>query len=139
MFLQPKKVMVFGTFDGVHPGHIFFLAQAKVLGKKLIVSIARDINVKRIKNKAPNFDENKRLADITKLGIADEVMLGDKQNYLEHIAKAAPDLILLGYDQVAYTENLLKDLKSLGLKTKVKRAKPFSAHIYKSSKLKAAK
>ena len=39
--------MVFGTFDGLHKGHINFFQQAVKLAKNsyLIVSIARDKNV----------------------------------------------------------------------------------------------
>ena len=39
--------MVFGTFDGLHKGHLNFFKQAKKLAQKsfLIVSIARDLNV----------------------------------------------------------------------------------------------
>jgi cytidyltransferase-like protein len=37
-----KKIMVFGTFDGLHEGHLVFLKQARKLTEKpfLIVSIA---------------------------------------------------------------------------------------------------
>ena len=55
--------MVFGTFDGLHKGHISFFKQAKNLIKNsfLIVSIARDKNVIKIKGKEPKLSENERL------------------------------------------------------------------------------
>ena len=130
-------VMVFGTFDVVHKGHGHFFKQARRLGKKLVVSIARDINVKKIKGARPWNSEKKRLAAIKKLGIADRVILGDIGNYMHHIAKVAPDLIALGYDQRAYTKTLRRDLRAAGLKTRVVRLKPHRPHVYKSSKLKA--
>ena len=42
-----KTVMTFGTFDLAHPGHIFYLNEAKKLGDKLITVIARDANLKK--------------------------------------------------------------------------------------------
>jgi cytidyltransferase-like protein len=51
--LKPWKtiVMVFGTFDFLHKGHLNFFKQARSLAKNpyLIASVARDYNVKRIK------------------------------------------------------------------------------------------
>ena len=44
-----KKVMVFGTFDIVHMGHIHMFEQAREYGDKLIVIVARDNNVEKIK------------------------------------------------------------------------------------------
>ena len=59
-----EKIMVFGTFDGVHKGHINFFKQARVLSKNpyLIVSIARDKNVKKIKGKI-SLQDRKNLID----------------------------------------------------------------------------
>ena len=37
-----KLVMCAGTFDIVHPGHLYFFSEAKKLGDKLIVVVARD-------------------------------------------------------------------------------------------------
>jgi len=34
-----KKVMCFGAFDGLHPGHLDFFRQAKRYGDFLIVSV----------------------------------------------------------------------------------------------------
>lgn len=133
-----KTVMVFGTFDLVHPGHLNFLKQAKKLGGKLVVSIARDINVKKIKGAAAWNSEKKRLLEVKKLEIADKVILGGKNNYLQHIIRVAPDIIALGYDQNAYTENLRRDLRGAKLKTEIIRLQAHRPHLYKSSKLKAA-
>ncbi len=130
--------MVFGTFDGIHRGHLNFFKQAKKLAKNsfLIVSIARDINVKRIKDKIPDFSEKKRLVLVKKTRIADKVVLGGLNNYLSQIVKEDPDIIALGYDQRAYVKDLKKDLEINGLITKVRRLKPYKAHIYKNHLLK---
>ena len=46
-----KTVMAFGTFDLMHPGHEYFLRQAKKRGDYLIAVIARDSTVKKLKGK----------------------------------------------------------------------------------------
>lgn len=132
-----EKILVFGTFDGVHRGHLNMFKQAKKLSKNpyLIVSIARDQNVLRIKNKLPYNKENKRKKLVEETGIPDKVILGSLKNYLEHIVKESPDYIALGYDQIHYTENLKKNLKNLGFNLKIRRLKPYKENIYKNSLL----
>ncbi len=132
-----EKIMIFGTFDGVHEGHLNMFKQARRLSKNpfLIVSIARDQNVLKIKNKLPYNNEKKRQALVKKTKLADKVVLGSLNNYLAHIIKEKPDYIALGYDQIHYTENLKKDLKSLGLTPKIRRLKPYKETIYKNSLL----
>jgi len=46
---KEKIVLVFGTFDGLHDGHRFFLTEARKLGDRLIASVATDEIVERIK------------------------------------------------------------------------------------------
>ena len=41
--------MLFGTFDGLHEGHFDLFRQAKKYGDYLVVVVARDVNVKKIK------------------------------------------------------------------------------------------
>ena len=63
-----RKIMVFGTFDGLHEGHLNFFRQAKKLspGALLIVSIARDRNIKIIKGRASKFTERERMILVKK-------------------------------------------------------------------------
>lgn len=131
------KIMVFGTFDGLHLGHLNFFKQAKKLAKNahLVVSIARDKNVFKIKGARPRLNEQKRFELVKKSKLVDEVVLSGIKNYLPHIKKIAPDFIALGYDQYAYVKDLKKDLKDAGLTTKVVRMKPYQEHIYKNSLL----
>jgi FAD synthetase len=132
------KIMVFGTFDGVHKGHLNFFKQAKSLAKNsyLIVSIARDKNVLRIKKNLPLFSERKRLNLVKKTLIPDLVVLGGLDDYFDHIIKNKPDIIALGYDQKEYVDELKKDLKSKGFGIKIIRLKAYKKSIYKNSLLK---
>ena len=52
-----KVVMVFGAFDGFHPGHLDFFKQARAYGDILVVSVGTDRNVEKIKGnfKSLNF------------------------------------------------------------------------------------
>jgi cytidyltransferase-like protein len=47
--MKKKVVMTFGTFDVFHPGHRFYLTEARKLGNRLIVIVALDSTVEKIK------------------------------------------------------------------------------------------
>lgn len=135
------KILVFGTFDVVHKGHLDFFKQARGLSDNpyLIVSVARDVNVKRIKGRSPLYNERLRARALRKAKGVDKVVLGGVRGHLPHILSVKPHIIALGYDQVAYTRNLKADLGKKGLKIKVYRLKSYKPSIYKSSKVKAKK
>ncbi len=131
--------MVFGTFDGLHKGHLNFFKQAKRFMKNssLIVSIARDKNVFKIKGKFPSKNEKERMKLVKNYLLVDKTVLSGASDHLPHILKEKPDIIALGYDQKFYTKNLKKDLKSKGLLVKIVRLKPHKTDIYKNSLLSA--
>lgn len=137
--------MVFGVFDLLHPGHLNFLVQASELGDKLVVSIARDINVFKTKGQRPVDDEKHRMKNVSLLPVVDKVVLGGLKDPWPHIQKEKPDIIALGYDQGNYLapsaegrgarqeRGLEEELAKHGLKkTKVVRLKPHWPEVYKS-------
>lgn len=126
------KVMVFGTFDGIHPGHLNFFKQAKKYGDFLIVVVARDKTIKRIKKHLPSLKERERLKIIENCQLVNKAFLGRLQNPYWIIKKIKPNVICLGYDQIAFTEDLGQELKKMGLKTKVYRLKPYKPERYHS-------
>ena len=130
--------MAFGTFDIVHAGHRNFFTQARKLSKNpyLIVSVARDANVIRIKKSKPLYNESKRLDMVAAEELVDKAVLGDIRNYRNHIKKEQPDLIVLGYDQEAYTVDLSNELAKIGLTVPIVRLRPYRQATYKSSILK---
>lgn len=135
-----KKVMLFGTFDGLHPGHRHFFRQARKIGGQksfLIVSIARDKNVLKIKKALPLLNEKKRMILLKKCELIDKVVLSGAKDHLPHILKEAPDIIALGYDQTFYVKNLKRDLKNKGLTVKIVRLRPYKNKIYKNSLLRS--
>lgn len=137
--VEKDIIMVFGTFDVLHKGHLNFFKQARKLSKQpyLVVSVARDINVKRIKKSKPELNENERLNQLSKVKIVDKVVLGGVRSYIPHVLKEKPNILALGYDQKAYTSSLKENLGKRGLIVKVVRLKPFNATVYKSSIIKA--
>lgn len=107
--MSSKLVLVFGTFDGLHPGHLFFLRSAKAQGTHLIVAVARDVHVKTLKDKRATTPETKRLAAIKRLAFVDEAYLCDEKLgtfVITTITK--PDLIVLGHDQQALEKDLIR-------------------------------
>lgn len=130
------KVLVAGTFDFLHPGHVDFFAQAKRHGNRLVVVVSRDSNAKMIKGKKPYFSQKERLALVTAVGIVDKAVLGDAQAFFSAVRKERPDAIVLGYDQWAKEDKVRAALLRAGLaKTKVFRAKAKCPKKYKSSKI----
>lgn len=131
-----KRVLVFGTFDILHPGHIYFLEQAKKYGDFLIVSLARDSNVRKIKKHHPTHTELERKKLLQSLNIPDHVVLGAKTDYIKHIIKQKPDVIALGYDQEAFTAGLKEKLYKVGLKNiKIVTIGSWKPKLYKSRKI----
>lgn len=127
------KVMVFGTFDVLHPGHVHMLKEAREYGDCLVVVIARDETVCELKGKKPRYPEDERARNIEKLEIADKVILGCCGNNKHQVViDEAPDVVALGYDQHFFLDNLENALKSTA---KIVRLTPHAPEIYKSSKL----
>lgn len=127
-----KKVLIFGTFDGLHPGHLNFFEQAKKYGDYLIVVVARDKTVKKMKNRFPLRNEMERLGTLQKCKLINEARLGYEDNPYGIIEEIAPDVICFGYDQKTFTENLPKELEKMSLSTKIYRMKPYKPKEYHS-------
>ncbi len=129
------RVLIFGTFDVIHPGHIQMIRQARGYGDRIACIVARDSTVEKIKGKKPQNNEETRVENLKKLGLLDMVMLGhieDPYNVLEAIK---PDVICLGYDQISFTEKLQDELLKRNIDAKIVRLSSYKDNKYKSSKL----
>ena len=100
---KPKVVLASGVFDLLHLGHVRFLEDAKKAGganAKLVVIIAKDSTVERIKGRKPIMSEDQRLALVESLRVVDEAIMGyEGLDIGEVIYKIKPDVIALGWDQ----------------------------------------
>lgn len=127
--------MVFGTFDGIHPGHNYLLTQAASMGN-LIVIVARDTTVLKVKGRLPVYNETKRLTEIKKHPAVTEATLGNTgPNKTDIISSFMPDIICLGYDQRTFVDDLKNKLSEKNLDIDIKRIDSYKPHLYKSSKL----
>jgi len=116
--------MATGTFDLLHLGHIYFLKEAKKLGDKLVVVVATDATVRKLKHEPVN-PEQIRLNLIKELKVVDEAHLGYETDMYKIVEEIKPDIIALGYDQVHDEKQIQKELDKRGLKTKIVRLSEF--------------
>ncbi|MBU1974896.1 MAG: FAD synthase [Nanoarchaeota archaeon] len=130
-----KKVLAFGTFDIFHPGHEFYLQQAKNVGDELLVIIARDTTVRMLKGTDPYNDQMTRLKKIHALPYVDQAYLGSEADKYALIEQLKPDIICLGYDQTHFIDDLEKELEDRGLNPEIIRIDSHKPHVFKSSKL----
>ncbi|MFH0838129.1 MAG: adenylyltransferase/cytidyltransferase family protein [Patescibacteria group bacterium] len=126
---QKRLVMGFGTFDRVHPGHLFYLRELRKLGDELIIVIARDTSVERLKGRRPHFSEEERLQAILKTGIPDRVILGHKKDFLKVLHEHKPHVLGFGYDQQVDTEALKLKFPHI----EMVRVVAYEPHKFKSS------
>jgi len=133
------KVLAFGTFDYFHAGHESYLLQAAELGDQLIVVIARDETVQRIKGQRPDHNQKKRLKTVKALPYVYKAVIGNRSDKFKVIKQFKPDIIALGYDQFVFTYQLKKILIANKLNTEIVRLKPFKPEINKSSIIKTKK
>ncbi len=120
-------ILVFGTFDKLHPGHRFLLDEASKRGE-LSVVVARDANVVRIKGRAPVQDEKARIRAVQEAFPDATIILGDSHDFLVPVRAVHPDLILLGYDQ-----KLPPGVRVSDLPCPIERLPAFEPEKYKSS------
>lgn len=94
------KVMVNGTFDILHRGHIELLNFAKNQGNQLLVAIDTDRRVKELKGESrPINNQDDRKFFLYNLKAVDIVMLFDSKDELISIMKEyKPDIYVKGSD-----------------------------------------
>jgi len=119
------KVMATGTFDLLHMGHIYYLREAKKLGDKLVVVVARDSTVRKLKHE-PVTPEKMRLDLIRELKVVDEAVLGHEDDMYAIVEEIKPDIIALGYDQIHDEEKIKHELKKRKLGVHVVRLPKYS-------------
>jgi rfaE bifunctional protein nucleotidyltransferase chain/domain len=93
-------VLVNGTFDILHPGHIAMLNTARSLGNYLVVCIDTDRRVKELKgDKRPINDQNFRRVMLSNIKAVDIVEFFDSQDELIDLIKLyKPDIMVKGSD-----------------------------------------
>ncbi len=96
-----KTVVAFGTFDIIHPGHLYYLEYAADCGDRLIVVVTPDAVALRSKGVKPLFTEKERMKIVSSLRYVDGVVLGDSDGSWRNVMRCNPDIVCFGYDQKA--------------------------------------
>lgn len=87
-----KKILIYGNFNIIHPGHTRLLNFGKNLGK-LYVGVFSD----KISGKSSFIDENLRLESIKNLSVVDHSFIIN-DNLEKIITKIKPDIVVKGYE-----------------------------------------
>lgn len=107
-----KRVLIFGTFDGFHHGHQFVVDEAAKKGTELVVAVARDTHVRTLKNKEPRNSEQARLTRVRENPHVSRALLSDEVlGSYQILDDVQPDVIALGFDQLALKEDLEQWMK----------------------------
>lgn len=128
------RVLATGTFDLLHPGHLYFLEQAAALGDELWVIVARSSNLDH-KAQPVNPAEQRR-AMVAALDPVDEAILGSEESIYEPLRTIQPDVVALGHDQGFSIDTLEADLADRGFDVEVLRVNEVEAPdglLYSSS------
>ena len=136
-----KIVLASGAFDLLHYGHVYYLERAKKAGgqnAKLIVIVARDRTVEKLKGARPVFPEEQRRALVESLRVVDEAVLGyEDLDMLKVMEKVKPDIIALGYDEEKAEAELRRLIAEKNLDIQVARVSRFEEEdLASSSKIK---
>jgi len=139
--MAKRMVLASGAFDLVHYGHVRFLEEAKKAGGRdayLVVVVARDRTVEKLKGKRPVIPEDQRRAVVESLKPVDEAILGyEDMSFVETIRKLKPDIIAVGYDQKGIEEEVRKVIDAGKIRIPVVRIGRFgTADLDSSSKIK---
>ncbi|MBE6493015.1 MAG: FAD synthase [Methanosphaera stadtmanae] len=127
--------MASGTFDILHPGHGFYLKEAKKLGGKnatLMVVVATDKTVKSHKH-VPIISQEQRLEAVLMLKYVDEAYIGDEVDPFKIVKEKKPDIIAIGPDQKFDPQKLHKSLLDNGMDIKVVKIEDYKKFDLDSS------
>jgi D-beta-D-heptose 7-phosphate kinase/D-beta-D-heptose 1-phosphate adenosyltransferase len=100
-----EVVFVNGCFDGLHPGHLHLLQEARRMGDTLVVAVNSDESVKRLKgDKRPLIPCEHRVKMLEALQCVDLVIVFDEDTPEKVIKAVKPDLLVKGEEY--YSEDL---------------------------------
>lgn len=126
------RVIATGTFDILHPGHLWYLEESAALGDELFVIVARDVNVHH--KPKPVIPEAQRVKMVAALKPVDHALLGDETDMFLPIEQISPDIITLGFNQHFQEERLSKALRSRDLNPLIVRIKEYADAPFCSSR-----
>lgn len=109
-----------GVFDLLHPGHLTYLAQARMFGHRLVLGLNSDDSVKRLKGKArPLQAQEDRAFNLAALRSIDLVVTFVEDTPLALIKTLHPDVLVKGGDYTLDTIVGAKEVLAWGGKVEV--------------------
>ena len=108
------RVMASGVFDLIHLGHVHYLEEARKLGDELLVVVATDSTVRKMKHE-PITPGKMRVELVKALKPVDFAVLGHEDDIFKTVEEQKPDIIALGFDQKFDERELKIQLESRGL------------------------
>jgi len=126
------RVVATGTFDILHPGHLWYLKESAKLGDELYVIVARDANIKH--KPRPVVPEEQRLIMVSSLSPVSCARLGDLEDMYRPIRDIRPDIITLGCNQYFDPDELMRSLEHQGMPTQVIRISEYRGSAFTSSR-----
>lgn len=130
-----KRVVAFGAFDPLHPGHLYFLSTARKHGEDLTVVVARDESIYSFKKREPYLGLEARVQALIDTGIPDKVLPGNLPGRRFDLLRSLEfDVLALGYDQEPSDREVARLLLVAGKNAvEIVRVAPFYPEKYKST------
>ena len=129
---QSRRVVATGTFDLLHPGHLWYLDESAKLGTELFVIVARDENVRH--KPKPIIPEQQRVVMVGALKNVTQAVLGDQEDMMRPIEEIQPDVITLGFNQHFREDRLRETLAARGLSVEIVRIGEYQGSPFTSSR-----
>lgn len=124
--------MLFGSFDGIHPGHEYLMEQASKHGSNMVVVVAPDSVIRTVKQQDPLYKLNERMKHLSERFPNAVVVAGDEEEgEWSPIKNHRPDIIVIGYDQTEL-KTVLESIQST-YDFELVQVDPFHPDRYKSS------
>ena len=94
-----KIVFTNGCFDLLHPGHIYYLKEAKKKGSILILGLNSDSSVRKLKGKGrPLIPQKDRAELLANFEFIDYITIFDEDTPERLIKQISPDVLVKGGD-----------------------------------------
>lgn len=89
-----KRILVNGTFDIIHPGHLALLNYAKSLGGLVVVAIDSDRRVRKLKGTSrPINNQHERQLLLENIRAVDQVLIFDSDQELVDIIRSCAIMV----------------------------------------------
>jgi len=103
--MRHKLIIGFGSFDGFHEGHRYFINELKKRGERVVIIVPPDEVIEHIKKRKPRYSLKERINFVQKEYPDIKIVVGDSTlGNWGILKKYNPDIVGIGYDQ--------RDLKS---------------------------